>query len=182
MSALIDKVGKVKREVATDVFTALVRSIVGQQISTKAASTVWARFVELVGEVTPENILRLDPATIQRCGLSQRKVGYIIGVAESAVSRRVDFNSLRNLADDKIIETLSALPGVGIWTAEMLLISAFGRADIMSFGDLGIRRGLMKLHSLDSLTKEEFLKYKELYSPYGTVASFYLWELINLES
>lgn len=182
MSALIDEIGPLKREVTVDSFTALVRSVVGQQISTKAAETVWQRFKELVSEVSPDNILGTDPDKIQRCGLSHRKVQYILGIAKSAKEKDVDFDSLEGLTDEEVVGKLSSLPGVGVWTAEMLLISSLGRKDVLSFGDLGIRRGLMKLHGLEELTKEDFLKYKELYSPYGTVAAFYLWESLSVEN
>ena len=174
---LIDEIGIVKRKTQTDVFSALISSIISQQISTKAARTVESRLIDLAGSITPENIDKLRIEQIQQCGMSHRKAGYIKGTAVSAITKEIDFDNLHNLDDGEIIKELTKLKGVGIWTVEMLLIHSFERRNILSFKDLGIRRGIMRLYSLDNLNKKEFKIYKERYSPYCTVASLYLWEL-----
>ncbi|EQB90222.1 hypothetical protein M918_01105, partial [Clostridium sp. BL8] len=99
------------------------------------------------------------------------------GIAEAAISGEVDFSTLHTLTDEEIVKKLSALKGVGVWTAEMLLIFSLCRPDVVSFGDLAIRRGMMNLYGLKELPKEKFERYKKRYSPYGTVASLYLWAL-----
>lgn len=177
LGEVIERMGMLECEVIPDPFTALIFSIVSQQISSKAADTVWRRLQELVGEVTPEAVLGADIQTIQNCGMTFRKAGYIRGIAEAASSGQTDFQALAALSDREVIHRLSQLPGVGPWTAEMLLIFSLHRFDVVSFSDLAIRRGMMNLYGLDSLSQEMFIHYRKRYSPYGSVASLYLWEL-----
>jgi DNA-3-methyladenine glycosylase II len=177
LGEVIDRMGVLECEVIPDPFAALIFSIVGQQISSKAADTVWNRLQALVGDMTPEAVLMTDHQAIQSCGMTHRKAGYIQGIAEAICDQRADFQSLHNLSDRDVIRRLSELPGVGPWTAEMLLIFSLHRYDVVSFDDLAIRRGMMTLYGLDSLTKEQFQRYRKRYSPYGSVASLYLWEL-----
>lgn len=177
----IDRIGMVERLVDPDVFSALVTSVIGQQISTKAAATVGSRLLELVGSFSPEAIDKIEEESIQKCGMSLRKAGYIKGIAKAAIRKEIDFKNLYKLSDDEIIKELVTLKGVGEWTAEMLLIHSLQRPDVLSYKDLGIRRGIMKLHGLEELSKKEFEVYKNRYSPYGTVASIYLWEISNVK-
>lgn len=177
LGTAIDRIGMVEREVTPDPFIALISSIIGQQISNKAAETVWNRLINLVGDISPENILHVSIEAIQSCGMSLRKAGYIRGAAEAAVSGSIDFNNLYMLRDEEIIHKLSSLHGVGIWTAEMLLIFSLCRPDVISYNDLVIRRGIMHLYGLSTLSKKDFQKYRKRYSPYGTVASLYLWRI-----
>lgn len=173
----IDKIGMIKRQVNPDIFSALISSIVSQQISTKAATTVNNRLIDLVGEITPENIDKVEIETIQECGMSMRKASYIKGIARAAISKTIDFENLHNLKDEEFIKKLVTLKGVGEWTAEMLLIHSLQRPNILSYKDLGICRGIMRLHGLEELSKAEFETYRNRYAPYGTVASLYLWEI-----
>lgn len=177
LSAAIDRIGMIKRKITTDPFQELISSIVSQQISNKAAETVWNRFCELIVEITPENILKVNEEAIQKCGMTMRKVTYIRGIAEAAMSGEIEFSNLHLLSDEEIIKKLSSLYGVGVWTVEMLLIFSLNRYNVVSYKDLAIRRGMMNLYGLKTLSKEQFEKYKKRYSPYGSVASLYLWEL-----
>lgn len=167
----------IKREINPDPFAALVQSIASQQISSKAAQTVCSRLHSLPGGLTPASIMQADLTAIQQCGMSLRKAEYIKGIAEAAVSGIINFDDLHNLSDEEIIQQLSSLRGVGVWTAEMLLIFSLQRPDVVSYGDLAIRRGMMKLYGLKDLPKEKFERYRKRYSPYGSVASLYLWAL-----
>lgn len=175
MAEVIRAVGHVRREVRPDLFSALVHSIVGQQISTKAQETVWQRVAALLGEVTPASVAACPDDVLQSTGLSFRKVGYIKGAAERALSGELDLEALRELPDDEVCRQLSALPGIGVWTAEMLMTFSMQRPDIMSYGDLAIQRGLRMVHHHRRITPALFAKYRRRYSPYGTVASLYLW-------
>ena len=177
LGAAIDRLGLLEREVRTDPFLALVMSVVGQQISNKAADTVWARLQEALSGVTPESIVWASLEHIQQCGLSFRKAGYIKGLGEAACAGTLDCALLAAMSDDEVIKTLSALPGIGVWTAEMVLIFSLRRPDVVSWGDLAIRRGMMNLYGRKSLSKEQFARYRKRYSPYGSVASLYLWAL-----
>lgn len=171
------KIGMIKREITPQPFAMLLNSIVGQQISGRAAETVWNRFVNLCGDITPEKIGSMDLTEIQSCGMSMRKAGYIRGVADACLNGSVNFSAFSQMSDNEIIHTLTKLHGVGVWTVEMLLIFSMGRPDIVSFNDFGIRKGMMKLYGLEKLSKEVFNEYRRRYSPYGTTASFYLWEI-----
>jgi 3-methyladenine DNA glycosylase/8-oxoguanine DNA glycosylase len=177
LGAAIDRIGMIKRRITPDPFTAMISSVVGQQISSKAADTVWNRLSNLLGNITPETIAQTELSQIQSCGMTVRKAGYIRGIAEAAISGEVDFSTLHTLTDGEIIKKLSSLQGVGVWTAEMLLIFSLRRPDIVSYKDLAICRGMMNLYGLKELPKEKFERYRKRYSPYGSVASLYLWAL-----
>ena len=177
LAMAIDSIGPIEREVMPDLFTALIHSIVGQQIATKAAATVWGRLQLQCGKITPRSIACADAVEIQQCGLSMRKTLYIKGVGEAALQSELNIHEFPALSDNEIIERLSALNGVGVWTAEMLLIFSLERPDVVSWGDLAIRRGMMSLYGLNKLTRTQFDRYRKRYSPYGSVASLYLWAL-----
>lgn len=177
LGCAIARLGRLQRTVERDIFTALIRSIVAQQISTKAALTVMQRLEEAAQGVTGERLLKLGSPQIQRCGMSLRKAGYIVGIAAAVVEGRLDLAQLQQLSDSEVVKALTALNGVGEWTAEMLLIHALQRPDIVSFKDLGIRRGMARLYGLSEVTQATFQKYRQRYSPYGTVASIYLWQI-----
>ncbi|MBC7958708.1 MAG: DNA-3-methyladenine glycosylase 2 family protein [Vallitaleaceae bacterium] len=178
LGAAIDQIGRIQREITPDPFEALIISVVGQQISSKAAKTVGQRLYEKVsGTLTPSAIMQLELADIQKCGMSQRKADYIRGIAQAAISGTVDFGALHTLSDEAIIKKLSALHGVGEWTAEMLLIFSLNRPNVVSYKDLAICRGMMNLYGHKELSKEKFELYKKRYAPYGSVASLYLWAI-----
>ena len=175
--AAIERTGKIDRVIIPDLFAALIYAIIGQQISIKAARTVWDRMQERFGEICPQNIVKLEVEEIKGCGMTTKKAGYIKNIAEKTTSGDFIFSELYNMSDDEVIKRLSSLSGIGIWTAEMLLINSMERPDVISWGDIAIRRGICKLYGLDGLTKEQFEQYKSRYSPYGSVASIYLWRL-----
>lgn len=176
----MDRLGLIKREIDPNLFSALINSIVSQQISMKAAETVWRRFVDKFGEATSERLRGVNVEELQTIGISFRKAAYIQNIAEEVASGRFSIDELVELPDEEVAKRLSSLKGVGIWTAEMLMIFSMGRKNILSWDDLGIRRGIMKLYHHKTLTRERFEKYRKRYAPYGTVASMYLWA-ISLE-
>ncbi|MEN6618754.1 MAG: DNA-3-methyladenine glycosylase [Rikenellaceae bacterium] len=177
LGEVIDRIGFLERPVTSDLFVALVESIISQQISNKAAATVSRRFYELLGEITPENIAKTNHFYIQKCGMSLKKASYIKIAADAVLSGAVNFNEFANMSDQQVIEKLIILPGVGVWTAEMLMIFSLKRPDVLSFDDLVIRRAMMKLYGLKEITREIFDVYRKRYSPYCSVASLYLWEV-----
>jgi len=177
LGAAIDEIGIIGRQVNPDLFAALIASIASQQISAKAAETVWRRMEERFGAITPETIATADPAAIQQFGMSMRKAGYINGIGEAVADGRLDPEGLRELPDDEVIARLSALNGIGAWTAEMILIFSMERPDVVSWGDLAIRWGMMQLYGHETLDRKTFDRYRKRYSPFGSVASLYLWEI-----
>ncbi|MCL1787956.1 MAG: DNA-3-methyladenine glycosylase [Defluviitaleaceae bacterium] len=176
LAALIDRVGLIQRPVNPCPFSALIESVVAQQISTKAAATVFAKLSALC-HMTPAGLHALSVEEIQACGMSMRKAGYIKNIAKAAVIGAVDFDAFPQMADEEIIEALTAIKGVGVWTAEMLLIFSLMRPNVVSYGDLIIRRSMMALYGHKDLPKERFARYAKRYAPYGSVASLYLWAL-----
>nr|WP_208758002.1 DNA-3-methyladenine glycosylase [Yersinia aleksiciae] len=177
MAAAIDRLGMIARPLSPDLFAALIRNIVDQQISVKAALTVNARLVTLLGTITPFTVAQASAEAIQGCGMTMRKAGYIKGAADAALNGSLDLSAIAQLPDNDVITQLSSLNGVGVWTAEMLLISSLCRPDVLSWGDLAIRRGMMNLYRHKTLPRERFEKYRRRYAPYGTTASLYLWAL-----
>ncbi|WP_132927578.1 DNA-3-methyladenine glycosylase family protein [Sodalis ligni] len=175
MAQAIERFGIISRPMMPDLFAALVRNIVDQQISTKAAVTVNGRLRTLAGAITPAAMEQLTAQQIQSCGMSMRKALYIKGAATAVMSGELDLAAIGGYTDGEVIAALSRLPGIGIWTAEMLMMSSMGRPDILSWGDLAIRRGMMNLYRHRELPRERFERYRRRYSPYGSTASLYLW-------
>jgi DNA-3-methyladenine glycosylase II len=129
------------------------------------------------GEITPEIIHSSSAEDVRKCGISMRKVLSIKEIARAVISEELDLSELHELPDEEVIRSLSSLNGIGVWTAEMLLIFSMERPDVVSWGDLGIRQGMMRLYGLHALTRRQFDEYRKRYSPYGSVASLYLWRL-----
>ncbi|MCH5277783.1 MAG: DNA-3-methyladenine glycosylase 2 family protein [Desulfovibrionaceae bacterium] len=177
MGELIGRLGLLERPVQPDPFQALVTSVLAQQISSKGAATVCARFQALAGRITPERVAALSVQDIQGCGTSMRKAEYIKGIAGAAQNGVIDFAALASMPDAEVVRRLSCLRGVGVWTAEMLLIFSLCRPDVVSWLDLGIRKGMMALYGKKTLSPRQFAVYRKRYAPFGSVASFYLWAL-----
>ncbi len=177
----IDIIGKIDRKINPNLFSSLVNTIVGQQISTKAQKTIWKRISDTIENITPESIYNLSIDELQQFGISFRKAGYIRNSAEMILSNELDIHSLYEMEDQAVIKSLIKLPGIGVWTAEMLMLFTMQRSDILSFGDLGIQRGMKILYGYDEISKSTFSKHQQIYSPYGSVASLYLWAVASGE-
>lgn len=175
----IDRLGMLEAELYPDLFTALVSSVVGQQISGKAAATVWRRVVERFEVITPARMDQASVGDIQSCGMSFRKAEYVKGIAHACASGGLDLEAIKHLPDRQFIAQLSSLRGIGTWTAEMMLIFSLNRMDVVSWNDLAIRRGMSVLYGVDPITKDRFDAIRKKYSPFGSVASLYIWELAH---
>lgn len=175
LAAVIETIGHIDRPVIPDVFCALIHSVVGQQISSKAHATVWARINERFSPVTPEHFDALPADELQSCGMTMKKAGYIKEIARRAATGELDLEALKSMGDSEVCEELTKLPGIGVWTAQMLLTFSLLRPDIISYGDLAIRRGMRMVYRHKELTPALFEKYRKRLSPYGTVASLYFW-------
>ena len=173
---IISAIGKIERQVTPNLFEALVESIIGQQISSKAAATVNQRLRDRFnGEISPEKVAATNHFHIQECGTTLKKAGYIKIAADAILHGKIKLDNFSTMTDEEIIVQLTQLPGVGVWTAEMLMIFSLQRPNIISYDDLIIRRSIMKLYKLEELTKEQFGIYKNQYHPYASIASLYLW-------
>lgn len=177
LGEVIRAIGLIRREVTPDLFASLVDSIISQQISGKAAQTVCERLTALVGQITPAAICAEGVESIQGCGMSLRKAGYILSAAEAVQSGQLNLEALQHLPDEEVIRQLSALYGIGRWTAEMLMIFSMQRPDIFSYDDFGIRKGVRMVYHHREITKAQFEKYRRRLSPYCSVASLYFWHV-----
>lgn len=175
LGEIIDKVGMVRRRIIPDLFAALVHSIVGQQISTKAHNTIWLRMETALGTITAQTIERLSADELQHFGISFRKVGYIKRAADKVLSGEFDIQALYGMTDAEVADRLSALEGIGLWSAEMLMLFSMQRPNIFSYGDLAIQRGLRMVYHHRRIDRELFEKYRRRFSPYCSVASLYFW-------
>ena len=163
-----------------DAFQALARAIVGQQISVKAAQSIWGRFADCVGKVTPENVCAKDDAALRACGFSGQKVSYVKDLARRFVAGEVKPRAWARRDDESIIEELVAVKGIGRWTAEMLLMFHLKRPDVFPVDDLGLRRAMERAYNKgEALTLDEMRAIGEPWTPYRTVASWYLWRSLE---
>lgn len=175
LSEVIDQIGMIEREVDTDLFSAVVHHIIGQQISTKAQTTIWQRMKETLGEVNAETILSADISNLQSLGMTFRKAEYITDFARKVHEGVFDLETVAQMSDEAAIKELASLKGIGVWTAEMILLFCLQRPDIFSYGDLAIQRGLRMVYHHRKIDRKLFEKYRRRFSPYCSVASLYLW-------
>lgn len=181
MASLIAKFGELPPIVPVeDLFQDIVRTIVGQQLSVKAADTIYGRVLNLVGTSEPKEYLKHEDPALRACGLSFAKIKYIKSLCESVINKEVDLESLRTMKEDQhVIDELVKLKGIGVWTAEMLLIFGLGKEDIFSYGDLGIRNAISNLYRVDRDNQEKIMKIQKKWAPYRSYACRYLWKSLD---
>lgn len=181
MRQLIALVGEVHVDIEADGFLSLARAIVDQQISMAAARTIWGRVEEFAGgEITPEKIMEAEVEALRACGLSGRKTEYLKDLSAHIISGKIDFDRLSEQPDDEIIAELTAVRGIGRWTAEMFLIFSLQRDDVFAVDDGGLRRAVCQLKGLPSdVPKQAIEAIAEIWSPYRTAASLFLWRYLN---
>lgn len=177
LGRLMDAVGPIRRARIPDPFLALVHAIAGQQISAAAHATVWRRTLAAFPRFTPDRLADAAPEALRACGFSARKAGHIREIARRAACGELDFASLPALDDAALCARLCELPGVGLWTAEMVMIFCLERKNVLSAGDFGIRKGLRMLYRKRELTAAFIARCKKRYTPCASVASLYLWAL-----
>jgi len=160
----------------------LVRSIVGQQLSTSAAATIWRRFLELNGgrRVTPRKMLLLNADQLRGIGFSNAKCRAVLSMAKSVVDGDIRLTELSGFSDEQVTSELTKLRGVGPWTAQMYLMFSLGRADVFPTGDLGIVNAVTTLYEFNKrATESEMQQIAESWRPYRTIASWYLWQALD---
>ena len=175
LGAVIDRIGQIDRAVDPNLFSSVVHHIIGQQISTKAQATIWQRIHDTLGSINAETILKAGVPALQALGMTFRKAEYITDFAEKVHTGAFDLNAVECMNDEDAIRALSSLKGIGVWTAEMILLFCLQRPDIFSYDDLAIRRGLRMVYHHREMDRARFEKYRRRFSPYGSVASLYLW-------
>lgn len=183
LAKIIEQVPPFERYKARNYFEALLESIVSQQLSVKAADTIWVRFLALLPEkeVTAENVWAVPDQKIRDAGISWQKISYIKDLAKKTMESGILFEQFEIMTDEEIITELVKVKGIGRWTAEMFLMFAMERPDVFSYGDLGLRRAIQKWYGLDhEPTQAEAEKIAENWKPYRTLACRYLWRSLEL--
>lgn len=181
LGKLIRYINKTELIIEEDGFKCIVKYIIGQQISDKARETIWQRVCAIWKNITPEKILEIEDNELRRVGLSERKINYIKILASAVISKDINFCDFKELTNEEIIKKLTALKGIGQWTAEMYLIFSLGRENVLSKGDGTIRRTIQWMYDLEKLPSSEILlKYFSSWTQYATIVSSYLWKSIEL--
>ena len=161
-------------------FSTLVKAIVGQQISIKAASKICQRLESLIGDFSSELYLKAQEGDLRQCGLSRPKIRYIANVAHALEADQLTPSTWSNMSDDEVAKQLMSISGIGTWTAQMFLIFHLHRSDILPLGDIGLINAI-KLHynSGEDISKSEVKKIAQVWQPYRTVATWYLWRSLD---
>jgi DNA-3-methyladenine glycosylase II len=179
---LIEEIGPCRIRFLDAGFEALAKAIIFQQLSGKAAATIFARLVAAAGNgrLTPESVLQLTPARMGALGLSRQKILYIRELARQTKAGEIDFQALAKMSDEEAMHFLTGLKGVGVWTAHMFLIFALRRMDVLPSGDLGIRAAIRKAYGMPQLPTLSQVEDVALnWRPYSTIASWYLWRSLE---
>ncbi len=186
LGEVIDSVGHIYRQVDSDLFASVIHHIIGQQISTKAQATIWNRFLDEYGNdgaeyatIRPETVASQSIDSLQSLGITYRKAGYILDFAQQVSDGRFNLADMREQDDAEIIRQLSALKGIGTWTAEMIMLFCMQRPNVFAFDDLAIQRGLRMVYHHRRISTELFERYRRRFSPYCSVASLYLWAVAS---
>jgi DNA-3-methyladenine glycosylase II len=180
MKRLIPKFGDACLESHGDAFVTLARSIVGQQISVKAAQSVWDRFAALPRKLTPRNVLKLKVDDMRAAGLSVRKIDYLVDLALHFDSGKVHVDAWNDMADEQIIDELVAIRGIGRWTAEMFLIFHLMRPNVLPVDDLGLLNGIsVNYFSGDPVSRSDARDVAVAWAPYCSVATWYIWRSLD---
>ncbi|KAF6243542.1 DNA-3-methyladenine glycosylase 2 family protein [Nitrosopumilus sp. b1] len=182
LAEIIFNVGACKIRTTRNRYESLVEAIITQQLSGSAAKSISERFRLLYSSRFPKpiDVLKTSDSKLKKTGLSQMKVSYIKDLSKKISSKELQLNKMRNLSDEQVIEELIRVRGIGRWTAEMFLIFSLGRLDVLPVGDLGLKKGIKRLHNLKELPSEDKMKkIAEKWRPYRTIATWYLWKSLN---
>ncbi len=182
LGGVIDRVGPFRMKYVEPGFPALLRAIVGQQVSTRAAATVFARLQSACGgTVTPEAVAALEDSQLRAAGLSGQKSRYARDLAAKTLSRQIDFSTLPSLPDHEVVAQLTAVKGIGVWTAQMFLIFALRRPDVFfPVNDLGLRNAIQRTYRMRQPPKpDRMLKIATPWRPYCSIACWYLWRSLD---
>jgi len=184
LCAIIERVGPCRMEFGEPEFAALAESIVYQQLNGKAAATIFERFAALAGEpLTPEGILKLSDEQLRGVGLSKQKSAYLKDLAAKTAAGALDFARLPELSDDEVIEHLTQVKGIGVWTAHMFLMFSLQRPNVLPTGDYGVQMAIKKHYKKRKLPKpKDMEKIARAWEPYRSVACWYMWRSLDIKT
>jgi len=181
LADIIERVGACRMTYIEPVFGSLVRSIVYQQLSGKAAATIFGRLIAAIGEpITPDAVLRLGFDELRAIGLSKQKAMYVRDLAEKTAAKQIMFEHFERMSNEEIMEQLTSVKGIGVWTVQMFLMFALRRPDVLPCGDLGIRNAIRKAYKLkEPATAVQIEEIGKCWRPYCSFASWYLWRSLE---
>lgn len=182
LATVIAKYSVSSPKISKNLFRDLLEAIMSQQLSGKAAATIFRRFLALFPKESvpkPEEVLKLSEPTLRSCGVSHQKSTYLKSLAEQITSGKLILEDLHKLPDEEVITELTKVKGIGRWTAEMFLIFSLGRQDTFSAGDLGLRTAVSRLYGIDRDDKEKIEEVSKHWAPYRSLASLYLWKSLE---
>ena len=184
LRAIIERVGPCRMQFAPAEFTRLAEAIVYQQLNGKAAATIFDRFVALAGDpLTPEGILKLTDAQMRGVGLSKQKSSYLKDLAAKTAAGELNFARLPDLSDDEVIEHLTQVKGIGVWTAHMFLMFSLRRPDVLPTGDYGVQMAVKKHYRKRKLPKpKDMEKIARAWAPYRSIACWYMWRSLDIKT
>jgi DNA-3-methyladenine glycosylase II len=184
LRSIIERVGPCRIEFGPAEFSSLAEAIVYQQLNGKAAVTIFKRFAELAGEpVTPEGILKLSDEQLRAVGLSKQKSTYLKDLAAKTAGGLLDFSKLPDLSDDEVIQHLTQVKGIGVWTAHMFLIFSLRRPNVLPTGDYGVQMAVKKHYRKRKLPKPpEMEKIARAWEPYRSIACWYMWRSLDIKT
>jgi len=163
-----------------DAFFTLARAIVGQQISVKAADTVWKRFTQKVGKITPKNVMETSDEDLRLAGLSGQKVKYMRSLAEYFLENKAITRKWAKMTDEELLKSITSIKGIGTWTAEMFMIFHLGRPDVFPIKDIGVQKAMFRhYHNSDKVELKILIERAETWKPYRSVATWYLWRSLD---
>ena len=164
----------------SDPFYTIARSIVGQQISVKAAQSIWDKIEKKIGKVSEKRIDNIHYMTLKSCGLSRQKIAYLKALSKAFISKEINPNNWYNLSDEQVIDELVKVKGIGRWTAEMFLIFNLCRPDIFPADDLGLIKGICFCYNLEyPISKDKAIKMSQKWKPWRSVATWYFWRSLD---
>ncbi|MCU5068333.1 DNA-3-methyladenine glycosylase 2 family protein [Bacillus thuringiensis] len=182
MSKLIQIIGNIGFELRQDYFTALTKSIIGQQLSPKAAETIYSRFEQLFqNDITPSSLKEIGIEQLRNVGVSKQKISYLMDLSNNILTKELNLDEISKMDNDQVVKSLTNIKGIGIWTAEMFLIFSLGKMNILPQNDLALQRAAKWLYSLDKEAdvKSYLLQQSKAWGKNSTIACLYLWEAVN---
>jgi 3-methyladenine DNA glycosylase/8-oxoguanine DNA glycosylase len=184
LRTIIERVGPCRMEFGPADFASVAESIVYQQLNGKAAETIFGRFAALAGEpITPKGILKLSDAQLRSVGLSKQKSAYLKDLATKTAEGLLDFSRLPELSDEEVIQHLTQVKGIGVWTAHMFLMFSLGRPDVLPTGDYGVQTAVKEHYRKRKLPKpKEMERIARAWAPYRSIACWYLWRSLDIKT
>jgi DNA-3-methyladenine glycosylase II len=184
MAKLIEQFGPIEITKYDNVFQHIVESIIGQQLSEKAGTTITNRFKALFPDILfplPADILALEDQLIRNCGISFSKISYIKGLSQAVLDKTLELEKLDGLSNEEVANELTKIKGIGMWTAEMVMMFTLGRENVFSYGDVGLRNAINRLYSIEKNDVVKMQSIVEKWSPYKTYACRYLWKSLDIK-